>query len=407
MRRSGWLAIPSIASLRSRDYRLLWFATLPTSMGFWMEQVVLGWLVLDLSHSPFMVGIAGAARIAPGFFLGLVAGATADRLDRRRLLQGLLALQAAVSLLTGLFIVTERITVPLVILLAVASGSTSVFLFTARQAYIADVAGDRNLTNGIALNQVAQRLMGMPGALFGGGVVAWLGTASAYFFMAAGFAGALVLLLFLRVSSTLKFKHEASFWGNFANGLRLIKRNRNITVLLILGISTEIFAYSHITVLPVFSQQVLGGGPDELGALTAARSLGAFLGVVALSAFGNVPSKGKLLLACGAGFGISLIALGAAQSLPLALACLMVIGLASGCFDALLQATLQLSVGEGERGRAMGVWVLGLGVGPLGHVEAGALAQVRGAPTALALNGGLFVLIIVGLTFASARIRQL
>ena len=80
---------PWAASLHYRDFRLLWASTLLYSLGTGMENVAVGWLIFDITGSPFMVGVAAAARMAPFFFLGLLSGAMSDRLDRRKFLIGI------------------------------------------------------------------------------------------------------------------------------------------------------------------------------------------------------------------------------------------------------------------------------------------------------------------------------
>ena len=395
---------PSIAfvSFQSSDYRILWFGTLGTAHGFWIQNVLFGWLVLQLSDSPFILGIATALRFIP-FSLGPVAGAITDRIDRRRVLQVLVSAQVILSLLSALLVASGIINVPLTIALGMSFGIAQAFLFTVRHPYIYDIVGPTRAMNGIALNNLAFWGMGIPGSVFGGGLIAWLGADGAFYAMGAGYFLALVLFLWLRTGSTYAI---GGMLTNFFGGFRLIKQNRTVAMLFGLVFITEILAFSHFAVLPVFAVDVFGVGARGLGLMMGLQSLGSLVGLLGLVALGNISYKGKLLLTASAVFGIGLVGFAISPSFLLGLAAITLTGIVMGAFDTLQQTTLQLNVSEEERGRAVGIWVLGLGIGPLGHVQVGALAQVISAPTALVINGGSLALIVLAIAAASPRLRR-
>ena len=137
------------------------------------------------------------------------------------------------------------------------------------------------------------------------------------------------------------------------------------------------------------------------------QAFGSLVGMLGLIVLGDIPYKGKLLLTASAIFGISLVGFAISPSFLLSLGALMLTGIVMGVFDTLQQTTLQLNVNEEERGRAVGIWVLGLGIGPLGHVQVGALAQVITAPEALVINGGVLALIALAIAAASPRLRRI
>jgi len=139
------------ASFKYRDYRLLWVATVFQSVGMGMEHVALGWLVLELTDSAFMVGVASAARMAPFFFLGIVSGAVADRVERRMFLRMLALAGAIVSGLTALVLYQDTGLVWPIILLAMSMGCVWAFTMTMRQAYTFDIVGPEAALNGLAL----------------------------------------------------------------------------------------------------------------------------------------------------------------------------------------------------------------------------------------------------------------
>ncbi|MDA1096805.1 MAG: MFS transporter [Chloroflexi bacterium] len=139
----------------------------------------------------------------------------------------------------------------------------------------------------------------------------------------------------------------------------------------------------------------------------AARATGGLIGVVGLAALGDRSSKGRLLLGSSVVFGLSLVAFSQSPTFLFAMAALLVSGIAAGAFDALQQTALQLAVEADQRGRSMGVWVVSLGIGPLGHLEVGAFAQAAGASAAILLNGSVLALVGLVIAFASPRLRRL
>ena len=398
---------PSIAfvSFQSSDYRILWFGTLGTAHGFWIQNVVFGWLVLQLSDSPFIVGIASALRFLP-FCLGPVAGAIADRIDRRRVLQTLVTTQVILSLLSALLVTTGIINVPLTIALGMSFSTVQAFHFTVRHPYIYDIVGPARAMNGIALNNLAFWGMGIPGSVFGGGLIAWLGADGAFYAMGAGYFFALVLFLSLRNLSTSVIGGNPSMLTNFLGGFRLIRQNRTVAMLFSLVLITEILAFSHLAILPVFAVDVFGVGAKGLGFMLGLQAFGSLVGLLGLVALGDISYKGKLLLAASAIFGIGLVGFAISPSFLLGLAAITLTGIVMGAFDTLQQTALQLNVSKEERGRAVGIWVLGLGIGPLGHVQVGALAQIITAPAALVINGGSLALIVLAIAAASPRLRR-
>jgi predicted MFS family arabinose efflux permease len=158
------------------------------------------------------------------------------------------------------------------------------------------------------------------------------------------------------------------------------------------GITCEIFGFSFLTAVPVFARDVLAAGPEGLGTLNAAVSLGGAVSVVTLSMLPTRVPREPLLGGVFVAYGVALLALAMTRDLPLAAAVLCLIGAAAAAFDLLQQTLMQLAVPEEQRGRAVGVWVLSIGSAPLGHLEMGTLAAGVGAPLALGLNGGLVIL---------------
>ncbi len=404
----SFLAGP-LRTLQFRDFRILWVATMAMSMGFWMQQLTLGWLVLEISDSAFWVGAAEAARLAPFLLFGLVSGTIADRLERRILLRVIVSCNIVLSITLGMLELNGMLSVPVAIGGAFLYGTVNAFLMPTLQAYVHDIVGSRYIVNGLALNQTAQRLMGVFGGLLGGTLLFVLGIGGTFLVMAVGYAIALSILLFTRTSSRPGFgtPEQPSVRQSFTEALGLVGHNPSVRALLLLSVATEIFAFSHIVMISIFARDVLEIGPQGFGIMVAARAVGSVIGVVALASIGDRLPKGKTLLVASALFGLSLAAFGSQPWIVTALFFLGVAGIMASIFDLLQQASLQLAVGEDQRGRAMGIWVMGVGAGPVGHLEVGLLSDFTNPQFAIVFNGLMLVVLVILVTMTTSRLRRI
>ena len=150
-------------ALKFRDFRVLWLSTACNSIGFGMDQVVLGWLVFELTSSPFMVGVALALKMAPLFLLGITSGIIADRVDRRLLLQVVTAIAGVLMVSMGTLLQSGIDNIWIILMLSTLSGATFAFILTLRQSYTYDLVGPANSLNGLSMLQIAS----VSGAILG------------------------------------------------------------------------------------------------------------------------------------------------------------------------------------------------------------------------------------------------
>ena len=372
------------------------------------EVVVLGWLALTLTDSPFWVGAAMGARALPLVFVGVPAGVLADRVSRRRLLVVTGVGLTVTSAVTGALAWLELVGLGQLMLLTFAAGALRGVEHAARQSYAHDVVGARALVSGLAVLGVAMRGGWLLGSLWVGAVIAGFGSGPAYLAVAAAYlAGALALL----PASAPAVAEEAdadSMWGGVVTFVAAVRRDRTLLVLMLLTAAAEVLGFAHQALLPSLARDVLHTGPEGLGVLNAARSVGGILGLGA--SMRGVAGSGALFVAVLVAFGGSLIGLGAAPYLVgfAGVALIVLVANAAGALaDLLAQSLLQQSVPPGLRGRAGGAWVLAIGFAPLGQLQIGALASLFGVSAALGASG-LALAALAGLTvLLSPRLRAL
>ena len=395
------------SSFRYRDFRLLWWSTFLHSVGMGMEQVALGWWVWKATGSPFMVTMAFAARMAPFFFLGILSGAIADQLDRRIFLRFIILGGAIVAGLMALGLLSDFIRVRHVMALTVVGGCLWTFMQTILHAYTYDIVGPKLALNGLAVNSLGHRTGGVAGAFLAGVVIAGVGVGALYAVVSVCYILAVVILLGTREVGQSALRQSQPVLKNLLDSIQLIRQNRVLLTLMALTATTEFFGFTHQGLLPVFAEEVLGVGTVGLGFMTGLRQGAGVLGVVVLAGLGDFRHKGLLMFIGVAAFGLGEMAFFLTTNFLLFLVILTFVNASASLVDTLFKTLMQSSVADEQRGRAMGSWVLSIGVAPVGFVSLGGLASVLGAQGALLVNGS--ILAFAGLTSAIGlpRIRRL
>ena len=378
---------------QSRDFRLLSVSILFYSVGSGMEQVAVGWLVFELTGSSFMIGVAAAARMAPFFFLGILSGTLSDRLERKAFLRLVTLLAGGVAAGMALLILAADPNVWAVIALVAAQGSAFAFALTIRQAYTVDIVGTRQALNGLALTSICMQAGGIAGALASGALIEALGPGWQYVGVTACYAASGLVLFAVRTSQPAMQEMRESVLRNLAGSIQLLRRNRSLLVLMGLASVTEVFGFTHMTLLPVFAKDVVGVGPAGLGVMTAVRQGGGLIGLGLLASLRDYRRKGLLMFLTAGLFGLGQMAFSLSTNLYVFLVVLAVVNASAHAVDTLYKTLMQTVVSEEQRGRAMGSWVLSIGTAPVGHLGIGGLAGALGAQGALLVNGAVLAFV--------------
>jgi MFS family permease len=387
------------------EFLFLFASTLAVSATGSMTVVSTGWLVLEMTGSPLSLGIVWATRAAPHLLWGMLAGALADKLDRRRLLLWISIVLAGAAFLFGSLIMNGLIQLWHVFLFIFVTSSLKTFDMTARQAMVVDVVGRDHMMRSIALNSVGLRMMGLIGGAVAGVLISILGLASPFYVMAACYGIGLISLWLVRTESARRNQNalnQPSLWTHYREGFTIIAQNRVVTILVVLAILCEIFGFSYQVLLPLFARDILEVRALGLGAFTAAQSMGGLIATLALTAGSQYQAKGRLLLILYLSFGVVLLLFAQSSVYIFSLIIICLTGGVAAAFDAMQHIMLQLNVGEQQRGRAMGIWQVSIGFGPIGHILLGFIATTIGPIMALTING---ILIIVSF-FVITQITQ-
>ena len=395
------------SSFEYRDFRVLFGSTLVYSIGMGMDMVALGWLVLDMTNSPFMVAVALAARGAPQFFLGILSGAFADQVDRRILLRVIVLWSSLSAMFMAVLILTNLISTWHVVAIAMLWGASHAFIEPVRQAYIYDIVGRERALNGLALIALSKRIGFIIGPFIAGVMIAVLGVGEQYLAISVSYLIAHVTLYAIRGVGQSAPRNRQSTLHNLVGAFQLIRTNHILVVLMLFTALNDMLGYSSFVLLPVFARDVLDIGPQGLGVMNGVSAAGGTLAVIFLASLGDFNRKGLLMLTCSIVGGISLMGFSQSANLFVILAILAVANCCFTAVDTLTMTMMQTNVANEERGRAMGAHRMGIGTGPVGHIGLGATAAILGVPAALLISGGILAFIAAVSVIGSSRLRRL
>ena len=373
------------------------------------ELVVLGWLALELTNSPFLVGVAMGSRMIPLFFVGIPAGVLADRVRRDRLIVATSAGQALTAAAIGALTVLGVISFGWLVVLTFVAGSVRAVEHAARQSHTHDVVGASQLMNGFVVLGVAMRAGWLFGSLGAGMVIAHFGAGIAYLAVAGRFLTGALALLGAPAAGAPRAA-TGTVWQGIVGFAASMRAGGMLFALMLLTAAAEIFGFSHQTLLPSLARDVLHVGPEGLGVLNAARAVGGILGLFAVSARALAPRSGIVFLGVLAVFGVSLVVLGGAPyvvGFAGVVGVVVVVNAVGALADLFAQSLTQLSAAGEHRGRAGGAWVVAIGLAPLGQLQIGALASLFGVSIALGASGLGLIALTLAVALAFPRVRRL
>jgi MFS family permease len=405
----GLTQLRAFASLQHRDYRLLWFGHIFTSMGFWMDQVSRGWLIYELTDSTVQLGLVRGVQAIPILFLSPIAGSTADRYSRKtqilisQILDGLMF--AALALL----IFFRQIQPWHVYVTAFGMAIVQTFQQPSRAAIISDVVPTNNLTNAIGLNSIIFNVARSTGPALAGILIAWFGTGGAYGTQAVFYLMATFWTLQLRttersLAGTRGHAHGGdSFARSIVEGWKFSWRNETVRTALLITMFASFFIVPFTTLLPVFARDILHVGATGQGLLLTAMGVGALGSAVIIATFGDRMPRGLFMLGGVALYGLSVVAFAASPWFQPSMALMVIVGFANVCSHALVQTVIQTYSPAEFRGRAIALFHMGQVVMTVGSMLIGSLAALCGTQWSVALMGSAGALAMLAIHFALPR----
>ncbi|MFN0070470.1 MAG: MFS transporter [Chloroflexota bacterium] len=385
----------TFASLRHRNFRLLWFGTTVSHSGDWMDQIALNWLVYEITQSAVALGIMNAVRMLPILLFTLIGGVVADRWPRRHLLFTTQAISMILAFILAIVVSTGVVEFWMVLIIAFGRGVTMSFNQPARQSLISDLVPRADLMNAVALNAATNNSTRVIGPAIGGILIATIGVAGAFYVNAFSFVAVLGALLLMQIPPQTKRIHK-SMLDDLTSGMRYIVSKPDIRALVLLALIPMVFGMPYMSMLTVFAKDVLLVGSEGLGFLTACTGLGAVGGALLVASLGMQRGRRRLMLLGLVGFGVTLTVFALSPWLWLSALAVLAVGACKQLYNALNNSLIQESVDDEYRGRVLSTLFLDRAAVPLGTMLAGVGTSLIGAPITIALMGG--TLIVLALT---------
>ena len=391
IRRPTWGQRPWIA-LRNANYRLYFGGQILSLSGTWMQRVGQAWLVLDLDPSPIALGTLTVLQFTPVLVLGLFAGSIVDRFEKRRLLFVLQTAALVQASALAALVLTHTVQLWQVYVLAAILGTISAFDSPARQTFISELVPREEIQSAVGLNATAFNTARIFGPGVGGLIIASAGVGWCFLLNAISFVAVLVALSLMDASRLIP-GHRASgrVLGDMVGGLRYVAREPEIGAPLILAVFVGTFGYNFGVALPLLARYTFDAGAVGFGMLNVAQGVGSLLGAVIVAS--RATASVRALAAAATTFGVLLVVLGASPAFVVALAVLMLVGVAGVNASAATNATLQVRSDPAYRGRVLSLYFIAFaGTTPIGGAITGALADAWTIRVALAVNGAVVVL---------------
>ena len=395
-------------SLRGFNYRVWAGGALVSNIGTWMQRIAQGWLVLtQLTHNnATAMGVVMALQFGPHLLLLPLTGFAADHLDRRKLLLATQAASGALAFGLGILTITGLVELWHVYVFAFLLGCVTAFDSPARHTFVAELVGENDLANAVALNSTSFNAARMIGPAIAGTLIASVGSGWVFLINGLSFVAVLFSLMLLRIDQLHPQHRAIRARGSFVDGFRYVWRRPDLRAILLILFLIATFGLNFQIFISTMSVTVFHGGASEYGFLTSIMAIGTVAGALLAA---NREKPHFMLLLIGAalfGFGCTLAAL--APNAALFGMALVVIGVSALTLTNSTNSLMQLSTTPAMRGRVMAIRLaIALGCTPIGSPIVGLVADRFGARWALSLAAASgFAAAVVGIHYL-VRYRSL
>ncbi len=398
-----------LRSLRHRNFRLFFCGQMLSMIGTWMHQIAAMWLVYRLSGSAALLGLAGFASQISMLVIAPFAGILCDRWNRHRILLTTQSLALAQSFTLAILAATGVVQVWHVIAAMFIASTINAFDMPARQSMFVHFVEDRaDLPNAIALNSMLMNSARLVGPAIAGLVITAFGETVCFFLNALSYVAILIALLSMRLPLLTRKTAATSVWHSFREGLRYAFATKPIRWLLAILATVSFLINAYVPLMPAFVGEVLQRDARTVGTLISCAGLGAVFGTVLLAARRGTQHLATFLRVAQSigALGLTLFALNSGLWLSHLLIVLVGFGMivVGACCNTLLQTIVE----DDKRGRVMSLYAAAfIGVGPIGALVSGQIAEAFGVQRAFLLNGALCLLLALVLHAQRQRLQQM
>lgn len=414
--RVGTSVARTFESLAYRDFRLLWFASLATSLAIQIQIYARGWLIFDLTSSEVALTWVMLSFWIPSSVFSFFGGALADRIRKKTIMVGAQVASMLSALTFGTLILLGDVHFWYFIVFGFFNGTILALSMPTRTAVMPDLVAPRHLTNALALSGSTFNLSRVVGIALGGLLLSSI-------FLPLFSATTSVGLLFLCIAtlygcsiigtSLIHYQgnptrvHKKSLARDFWEGVAYVRNSRVVQGLLLMGLIPTMFGFSAQFLLPAFNGRIFDGKSGTLSGLLVALGIGAVLGSLTIARFGEIDQKGRLMYVLAFLWAFFLAALALTKTYWLAIIVLALVGACSAGLSSLNMSVLQLIVSAKMRSRIMAITWASFGLMPVGMIPLGFLAENIGLQTAFLSCAGLMFVGILSIHFVAPDVANI
>lgn len=389
---SRW-AETTFGALRYRDFRILWIGSAVSFLAFMMSFVVSSVVAFDLTGKNAAVGLVGLGQGVASILLNPIGGVVADRVSKKLLVLGAQAAIGVTFLITGILIIGDWITIPLLVGSMFMLGVVFAFIGPARQAWLGDLVPREAMPNAVALQQISMTGTRIIGPLTAGILVglAFVGAGGTYIFMGSLFAFVIATTLMLPRTQARKDPVRRSVVGDMKLGFSHVGERPRLALLVLTFIGVVILGFSWQVLLPGLLEHELDRSPTDVGWLMTSSAVAGLAVTLGMAGFAGTRHAWRIMFGAAMALGLSLVLLGLAPGYVAALAVMLGVGAGGGVFQMLNNSLVMQECDQQFFGRVMSLTMMAWGFNGLAGLPFGYMADEMGERETLILMGVLVV----------------
>ncbi len=382
-------------TLQDRDFRLMWFGGGLDNTARWMDAVVMGLLVLELTDSAWQVALLFVMRWLPMFAFAMLAGIIADRANRWLVIMAARSGSVITTAIILVLVASSAIEPWHLLLASLSLGWLYVLEFPSRRSLIYDIVGLRLISNAMSLETISTTIGRFLGPLSAGLLIELSGFTGAYFVLVASYSGVVVLIGLMKSRTPVTVARPASVLRNLAIGVKYSVGHSVIRSVLMVTLIMNALAFSVEALFPVVARDHLHVGPGLTGVLISAQAIGSFVAALIIASIPRVNYHGRIF---AAGISLQLVSLFLFALSPwyaLSFVLLLSLGFGSAGFSTMQSTIILIASSPAMRGSALGVLGQCIGVAAVGGLAVGAVADIFSAQIAVAISSLLGIVLLI------------
>ncbi len=378
------------------DYWRLWVVGLVMFGVRWIEMLVVAVFAYQVTGSAFIVTLLTMLRVLPMALFGAFMGASADRVDRRLALLGILSLMLATSAALTALSVAGRLEVWHLAVASFINGAAWATDNSVRRIMIGDVIGGDRMATAMALDSGANNASRMIGPIVGGVLFATAGIQAAFAVGVALYLVAVAAAFGLSSRNRIAVPSATSMLSRIGEGLKVVRHSRKLMGIYAITAIFNIFGWPFYSLVPVIGKDNLGLGPEGIGVLSSMDGVGALVGAAAVVMLARPSHYHWLYVGAVTLFIVMMTVFATLPQAWLAGSCLLLTGVGGATFGVMQTTLIYRAATPAMRARLLGLMSVCIGVGPIGFLQLGLLADRIGARAAIITIGveGMIALIL-------------